>query len=178
MGAVADHDRTFRARVVSEESTAKEGVHFTLSDGVMKQGEYWSYLPVTINRTADMKEETLTITLELIPTDDLKANVKDGTVFTLNVADYLLRPANWQQYYFGNYSANKYKFMIEVLGITDYPMTGRNDPELIEGTYSSSQIETFSKQCADAYREYRRDHGPIWEDDNAENKVEISFPTS
>ena len=75
MGTVVDRDRKFKAEVVKELSTAVEGTHFRLGEGVMKAGEYWSQLPITLYRTADMKEKAVSITLRLVATEDLLGRV-------------------------------------------------------------------------------------------------------
>ena len=180
MGPVVDRDRKFKAEVVKELSTAVEGTHFRLGEAVMKAGEYWSQLPVTLCRTADMKEKAVSITLRLVATEDLLGGVGDGGseegYFTLHVGDFLMEPQNWPTLYFGEYSVNKYSFVVSTLGIADFPAESRYDSGPSEGTkFTVSEMYTFKAQLQAAYAEYRAEHGPIYMDDNAVEKVEISF---
>lgn len=179
MGRVAERDRVFRAEVVPELSTAVENTHFRLHDGVMKGGEYWSTLPVTLLRTPDMKNEAVSITLKLTPTDDLEAGVNDGTgleYFTLYVADFLMQPPNWPTLYFSAYSNNKYQFVLDILGISDFPTESRYDAAPSEGAkFTVSQMYAFQYRLREAYAEYRLTNPPIYMDDNASVKEEISF---
>lgn len=185
MGRISDHDRTFRAEFVRDHSTAVEDTHFTLHDGVMKAGEYWSQIPITLHRTPDLKEEAVTITLRIVTADDLDlgGGVDAGTefeFFTLNVADFLLPPQFWPQNYFGDYSLNKYMYVISVLGITDFPVYANNEPTPVDGhtKFTVSELYAFQYELRQAYAAYRAEgNPPIWMDDNVpdQDKVEISF---
>ena len=181
MGRVTNFDRIFRARVVANNTTAVEGTHFLLHDGVMKAGEYWSLLPITLYRTPDLQTQAVTITLELAVTDDLQGDVvaEGGNYgsFTLTVADYLLPPQNWPTSYFGAYSENKYRFVIATLGIADFPAESRYDSggSSNGAKFTISEILTFQFRLIEAYAEYRKTNPPIYMDDDAVEKVEISF---
>ena len=71
---------------------------------------------------------------------------------------------------------NKYSFVVSTLGIADFPAESRYDSGPSEGTkFTVSEMYTFKAQLQAAYAEYRAEHGPIYMDDNAVEKVEISF---
>jgi hypothetical protein len=106
MGRVSDRDRVFRARVIADSSTAVEGTHFRLHDGVIKAGELESILPITLYRTHDLRYEAIKIYLEIVPTSDLGDGVQVGNNFILWVGDFFMKPATWTIYidqYFGSY---------------------------------------------------------------------------
>jgi hypothetical protein len=189
MGGLADRDRTFRAVAVAENTTAVEGTHYRILDGVIKADEYEGYLPVEVYRTEDTKTEPVSLQLLLVDTDDLKAGNGDAQMeqsadnvfsadnlikFTLSWGDILMRPANWP-YYWGAYYANKYQFAIDVLGQTDWPTYSRYDTDYIEGYYTTAQLQNLATQLNAAYQEYKLANGPIYNDDSAENKIEIYF---
>ncbi|MDR2130266.1 MAG: DUF4843 domain-containing protein [Odoribacteraceae bacterium] len=177
LGKVSDKDRVFRARVVADSTTAVEGTHYRLHDGLLKAGEMESYLPVTLYRAPGLKSAAVKICLEILPTGDLGAGLREGNRFTLHVGDFFMKPEWWTYYvdaYFGAYCDNKYKFIIETLDIIDFPMTGaRYAPEA--GSYTPPQMQGFQYTLVNAYAEYRKTNPPIWVDDNAETKVEIKF---
>ena len=175
MGNLSDNDRSFTAQVVADSSTAIADTHFKLLDGVMKANEYLSYLPVVLYRTEDTKEKEVSVLLQLTDSGELApGNAKDIT-FRLTWGDILLRPDNWPEYFFGVYSKNKYQFAIDVLGITNWPQTGRVTSEREEGVYTIAEIQHFASELNKAYQEYRKENGPIYVDDNANVLEEIYY---
>ena len=179
LGNTADRDRRFIARVVPDSSTAVEGTHYRLVDGVLPAGATATYLPVNLLRAPDLKNAAVKLYLEIVPSADLGVGVDRGVFFTLHVADMLMKPSWWDMYidyqYFGTYCDNKYKFIIETLGIHDFPATsGRYAPQ--EGYYTPPRMHGFRYAVKTAYEEYRRTNPPIWVDDNADPLVEITFP--
>lgn len=71
MGYVDSRDRTFRVETVTDGTTAVAGIHYKLLDGIMKAGQYDSYLPVVIYRTEDTKETPVSLVVKLIDSSDL-----------------------------------------------------------------------------------------------------------
>lgn len=174
MGAVADYDRTFKAVAIADSSTAIEGVHYKLLDGVMKAGEYISYLPVVLYRTADTKEQKVSVYLRISQTNDLGAGNANLINYRISWADMLMKPKNWP-YYFGSYSNNKYRFAIDVLGMTEWPQADRFYDGVSGGVFTISELQLFANQLNEAYTEYRKTHDPIYMDENADELVEIYY---
>lgn len=174
MGNIEDYDRTFKAVAVADSTTAEYPKHYEILDGTMKAGEYTSYLPVVIKRTSDTQNHYVTVYLQLVSTDDLGVGNADALNYKINFGDILMKPANWP-YYFGTYSVNKYRFAIDVLGITDWPQATRFQDADVEGYYSIAQLQLMAAQLNEAYAEYRLTHDPIYVDDDAEEKVEIHY---
>lgn len=176
-GRVDDRrDRVVRAEVIPDSTTATEGIHYRLEEGVIEAGEYEGVLPLTFYRTPDMKTETFRIKLRIADSDDLKAGLEEEAYIRVLVSDVLMRPVNWPEWYgFGEYSPNKYRFVLDELGIEDFPVLGRWDTGYEEGKFATGQLWAFAYQLQEAYKKYRVDYGPIYMDDNADPKVEISF---
>lgn len=175
MGYVDSRDRIFRAEPITQGTTAVAGTHYKLLDGVMKAGEYDSYLPVVIYRTEDTKETPVSLVVKLIDSPDLTPGNADDITFTMGWGDILMKPDHWPDYFFGTYSINKYRFAIDRLGLTDWPSAGRETAGKEEGVYTTSELQRFSDQLNRDYQDYRQEYGPIYEDDNADPKVEIYF---
>ena len=175
MGYLSDNDRSFSAQVVPDSSSAVEGVHYKLLDGVIKANEYVSYLPVVLFRTDDTKEESVSVLLQLTDNGELSPGNSEDIQFRLTWGDILLRPENWPEYFFGSYSNNKYRFAIDVLGLTDWPMTGRVTPGREEGVYTIAEIQHFASELNKAYQEYREANGPIYVNDDAPVLEEIYY---
>lgn len=175
MGNLANVDRTFKAEVVADSSTAVAGLHYKLLDGVMHAGQYLACLPVVLYRTADTQNKSVNIKLRLTDAGDLLPGNAEYQTFSLTWGDILLKPDNWPDYYFGVYSKNKYRFAIDILGLTDWPQTARVTTQKVDGVYTISEIQAFAGRLNEAYATYRTTHGPIYVDDNAESKEEIYY---
>ena len=175
LGSTVDYDRQFKAIAIADSSTATEGVHYKILDGVMKAGEYISYLPVVLYRTADTKEKEVSVYLQISETPDLGAGNYELINYRISWADMLMKPKNWP-YYFGSYSTNKYRFAIDVLGLTDWPQADRFY-DGSGGAYVISELQLFANQLNEAYAAYRKTYGPIYVDDTVpENeRVEIYY---
>lgn len=175
MGYVESRDRIFRAEAMPEKTTAVAGTHYKLLDGVLKAGQYDSYLPVVIYRTADTKITPVALVVRLIGSPDLTPGNSGDTGFTMGWGDILMKPEHWPEFFFGTYSINKYRFAIDQLGISDWPQAGRETSGKEEGVYTTSELQRFSDGLNRDYQEYRKTHDPIYENDNADPKVEIYF---
>ncbi len=175
MGNPADYDRIFRVKVLPDSTTAIEGQHYKILDGIMPAGKYESYLPIILYRTEDTQELSVSLFIEIIATNDLKPGNPDAINFSLHWADMLMRPAHWPEYFFGEYSVNKYRFAIDVTGHTDWEQAPRVTTGKQEGIYTITEIQREADKLNDAYAEYRKTHGPIYVDDNADSLVEIYF---
>ena len=174
MGNIENRDRSFRAVAVPDSTTAQSPLHYELLDGTLEAGEYMAYLPVLIKRTSDTQDHFVTLYLKLIDTEDLTVGNANAITYKLNWGDILMRPAHWP-YFFGSYSVNKYRFAIDVLGLTDWPQATRTATAAEEGIYTAAQLQLMAARLNEAYAEYRLANGPIYVDDNAEEKVEIYY---
>lgn len=171
-----ERDRVVCAEVIADSTTAVEGTHYRLEEGVIKAGEYEGILPLTFYRTPEMKTEMLRIKLRIADSDDLKAGLEEEAYIRVLVSDILTYPYTWPTPCFGTYSTNKYQFIIDHFGVSEWPMLTRYDTEYAEGKYTMGQLYTLAYQYQEYYENYRANGGaPIYMDDNAPQKVEISF---
>ncbi len=175
-GRLSDKDRAVKVSYIPDSTTAVSGTHFKLNDGIVKAGEYDGYVPVTLFRSPDMKQNTFRIKLKIVNNEWFESGVIEDNYIALEVSDKLIKPTNWPQWYgFGEYSDNKYRFVIDVLGISDFPVANRYQTGPVEGIYTAAQLFGFAYRLKIAYEEYKKVHGPIYMNDNADPKVEISF---
>ncbi|MCR8669023.1 DUF4843 domain-containing protein [Aestuariibaculum sp. M13] len=128
-GSVKYFDREVSVSVLSS-STAQEGVHFTLPDKVViKADSINGYLPVTLLRTDDMKEQELSLKLKLEENENFNNNLLETnkvlngdrlvsyTEFEIAVSDILTQPQYWPTAYLGDYSEKKLYLWAEVLEV-------------------------------------------------------------
>lgn len=122
-GRYSDHDTEFSITVVSDKSTAKEGVHYQLIDvaQVVPAGSNVGKAKIRLLRTADMTDSTYTMKLAIQENRNFKPGVTD--TMTVSITDRLVKP-DWWVYspynaYLGNYTETKLRLWLEFMGVTD-----------------------------------------------------------
>ncbi len=161
-GNTCDHDRTVDITIVSEGTTAVEGTDYTLSPTVIPAGSYGTNLQVTVYRTPELTEQEKYILFQIIPNDELSTDVNPAwTDYKLIINDKLTEPARWiyDCYpYFGIYSEVKYRFIIDTLGMWDFPSSGENAIPKAQMLYYQDKMKT-------ALAKYEQENGPLYDED-------------
>lgn len=177
MGNARDKDRTVNIRIVPDTTTAT-GQHYVILQTIVKAGAFTTYIPVLVKRTADLKTKEVRILLEIAPSDDFLPGIPNtiattsgaggATQFLVKINDFLTKPSNWESVlsiYFGTYSQVKYKFIIDVTGRTEFPISGQ---EMV----SPSQFLFYRKLCREALDTYNASNGPLKD----ESGIIVTFP--
>ena len=129
-GKGVDYDREVNLVVVDEKTTAVKDVDYVMEKVVFTAGAVETVLKVRVNRTEGLKQEERAIFLQILPTEGLGVDVDTTWVdYKIKIHDILTKPARWIyecQPYFGTYSKVKYRYIIDVLGIWDFPDSGDN----------------------------------------------------
>ncbi|QTE21328.1 DUF4843 domain-containing protein [Polaribacter cellanae] len=127
-GFISDKDRTVKINILKT-STAKKGVHFNIADNIIvPANEIIGYIPVTLNRTADMKLKPFSLKLQLLENKNFKTNLKGSkkssnanrllnyTEFELTFSDILTEPDKWfiLKSWIGDFSTKKLYLFAEV----------------------------------------------------------------
>jgi hypothetical protein len=178
MGLAADYDRVIRGATVAKGTTAVEGTNFAFIDGMIKAGAVEGYLPVLLYRTADIKTKTIVLNLTIGETKDFKAGVVEDQNFTLSWSDDLVKPSNWDglislAFYFGDYSKAKYRFIIDVTGVTNFPLQQSGRVPLNPGEYSSIMMNDVKLRVKAELAVYNASHATPLTD---ENGMLVTFP--
>ena len=102
--------------------------------------------------------------------------MEEYDTFSLRWSDNLVKPDNWRPYFlevfFGSYSRIKYQFIIEVLGINEFPLQPSRY-SWTEGYYSTSQMWEFNSKLKLALVGYNSTHDPDLTDENGNL---VTFP--
>lgn len=136
-GKTATRDRQITMTVVDTATTAVAGTHYKLLDYHMPKDSFVTNLGIVLYRTADLQDTAVQLTVQLQPNSDFPVLMKDTTsangrlvtdnVYHIRFSDQLIKPTNWDSflvYIFGTYSKVKYRFIIDVTGRTDFPISG------------------------------------------------------
>lgn len=178
MGDVAATDRVVRGRTIAEGTTAKEGIHYSFIDGVVPAGSIYGELPVVLHRTTDIQDTSVSLVLGIAETKDFKSGVGEDSSFTLTWSDNVVKPSNWDGfisigYYFGTYSAVKWRFIISVTGIDNFPLqqSGRVPPA--DGEFTGAAMMDIVNVLKAALNAYNEENDPDLTDENGQL---VTFP--
>lgn len=177
MGNAREKDRTVAIQTVADSTTATSQ-QFTILPTIVKAGSFTTDIPVLVNRTPDMKTKEVRILLAIVASADFLPGVPNTTATTgraggatqylIKINDFLTKPSNWESVlstYFGAYSQVKYKFMIDVTGRTEFPITGQD-------AISPSQFLFYKKLCREALETYNTTYAPLTD----EYGMLVTFP--
>ena len=118
-GETADKDRTVTIAVDNEKTTASEN-HYSFNGSlIIKAGEHYADLPVTLLRTDDLRSKRVKLVLKITEGGDITPGVKEWSKLSIIWSDMISKPANWENMteFFGTYSDTKYRFIIDILEI-------------------------------------------------------------
>lgn len=177
MGNARNKDRTVAIQTVADSTTATTR-QYTILPTIVKAGSFTTDIPVLVTRTPDMKTREVRILLAIVASADFLPGVRNTTATTsgaggitqylVKVNDHLTKPSNWESLlsaYFGAYSQVKYKFVIDVTGRTEFPITGQD-------MVSPSQFLFYKKLCREALETYNTTNGPLTD----EFGMMVTFP--
>lgn len=172
-GFKSDEDRAITVKV-KEESTAQKDIHYTIpEDVVIPANAYVGYIPVTFNRTEDMKTEVLSLKLQLLENENFKVDLYGEEIsynsnrvlsyseFEITVSDILTEPDRWStlERWIGAFSVKKFYLFAEVNNI---PLPNY-DIEFDQVTFWG-HLDIFK-----AYLEAQKNAGtPVLEEDGTE----------
>ncbi|WP_207534533.1 DUF4843 domain-containing protein [Desertivirga arenae] len=177
MGLPATRDRIVRGEAISEGTTAVEGTHYRFIDGFVRAGQTEGTLNVLLLRTADIKSKTASLNLRIAETADFKPGVVEDNFFTVSWSDNLVKPSNWDAFiglstYFGAYSNVKYRFIIDVLGVANFPLQQSARVPLQPGEYSGAMMLDLKFRLKAALASYNATNPPLTD----ENGTAVTFP--
>lgn len=172
MGPIEPFDRIFKAEADADATTAVLHTDYQILDGVVKANSYIGYLPVVLIKTVDLKTTTKNLSLILTDNGSFKPGVKEDMRFLIYFNDALVMPSNWNVLatYFGAYSEVKYKFIIQVLGRSDFPVV---TSAYKEGLLTNYQMLDMKNVLKDALTIYNNTHPEPMRD---EFNTLVTFP--
>lgn len=153
-----DKERTLYAK----EGTPENGGHFTIEECVLQKDSVNSVIVIKLYRDhikSTLKElgkenEDMTVGINIVPTGDFLGEMgEDELCFIVTFNDRLTIPSNWNSLktYFGEPSLVKYQFIIDVLGISEFPTTGDNK-------YEAGELYYFQDELRVALVKYNNEH--------------------
>ena len=176
-GKLSDQPRTVMLKT-AQGTTATAGVDFELKEFTVPAGASKFNYPLILLNSAGMAKNVYRIVLEPAETKDFILGTLGQTPETvtnqgteenfrylkIDVSGMYVRPAYWDllDADFGEFSAEKYKFMVKILGITDFSFEN----------IGSDGLLNYPVTLRNALAAYEAANGPLLD----ENGQRISFP--
>lgn len=165
-GAAKDFARTVSVKAAAG-STAREGVDYLLPEVKLPAGDLTIRYPVILLNSPGMLTNIYRLVVEAVPNKDFAkgaygSEITGETVavksMKIDVTNTIVRPTYWgsMQGYFGTFSVRKFKFMIEVTGLTNFSEEAIG----IDGAYN------LPLKLRNALAEYEAINGPMIDENN------------
>jgi hypothetical protein len=182
-------DRAVPLKVDAARTTAIAGTHYQILETKIKANEITARVPILIKRTADLKTNQVRLYVKIETSAEFPLNIintKTNNTFNgeptstytqgylIKFSDQLLKPDTWDasgswfKLFFGNYSAVKYKFIIDVTGRTVWGPRARDGAE----APTSTQMYIYYGKLLSALYEYEKVNGPMMD----ETGNPVTFP--
>ena len=178
MGDATNTDREVKLAVIADSTTAVEGTHYEFLPYHIPAGEFSADLPVLVKRTADLKNQEVRLLLQVTASKDFQPGIPHSPVagnfagaglkYLVKINDFLTKPSNWDTrliYYFGTYSQVKFKFIIDITGITDFPV---GSPP----AFSFGEMQYYNAFCKSKLSDHETANGPLLD----EFGLPVTFP--
>lgn len=164
-GAPANTDRIYKI-VVDAGATAIEGKHYAWPPLVIKAGRVVDTLFMRFNRTADLRQGRVSMTLRLVPNENFSTDIQsrlggyadtvNAILFKVSLSDMLVAGPDWNIYYasyFGTFSEKKMRLMNTVVGLPlNFWATsgGLNSAGIASAIYYATAMGRYLRQQAAA----------------------------
>lgn len=152
MGTVADRDRTLKLAVDAGKTTATANQYDVPTTVTIPANSNKAVFPVVLKRDASLTDKTVSLYIKVDNSEDFQTGVNEWNHLLLKWNDQLSRPKNWEselQTYFGTYSDEKYRFMLNNAGgITEFSTE----------TMSWAQLTNFKIVFTNLLDEYNAAH--------------------
>lgn len=164
VGAATDNAREISVKAAIG-TTAREGIDYKLPGISLPAGELTVLYPVVLINSEELKDTTFRLVVEVAANKYFEPGAAGREIGnTINMHQYiidfnnqLIKPGYWNliQGYFGAYSATKYRFMMQVMGTSDFA------PESAGGTLTYADLLNYPVTLRNALAEYEAVHGPL-----------------
>ncbi|MFD2556558.1 DUF4843 domain-containing protein [Sphingobacterium tabacisoli] len=182
-GYPLDRDITFELEAVEGDIQA---VDYHFPKYVLKAGQVELRSAIYIDRPKreDLFKETPGhITFKLKSTTDLLGGSKEMSSLKVSLRNNISKPDNWDSaplyyrplnYYFGSYSDVKYKFIMQVMGLTYFTIYVISNSATEADPYgiSTSEMANYIKECKIALEVHNQENGALLD----ENNLPVVFP--
>lgn len=143
-GRIKDYDRHFQVEIAADSTTAIEGENYEKLNNryTVKAGDYFTYIPIVLNRTENIQDEAKSLLIRLLPGEDFKIGIPvwkklpnqwDGVIkgdfpadfHKVVITDFVSKPSRWiglandglEAGLWGDFTQKKYRLICEQFGL-------------------------------------------------------------
>jgi len=122
MGTSADHDRIANIEVVTSKTTASSDLYVVPSQVTVPANATKTLCTIILKRGEILKTKGVRLYVKVNTSSDFQVGAIEQDHLILKWNDLLSKPKNWSTLseYFGTYSDTKYRFIIQILGTSEY----------------------------------------------------------
>lgn len=160
VGGAANHPRTIAVKA-GVGTTARQGVDFILPEHILPAGALTVDYPVILLNSPEMEDTEFRLVAEVAESKDFTAGATGqeiGGTFNLpkmlvKITNRIVMPTYWPdvESAFGTFSAVKFRFMIQVTGLTDFSYEA----------IGTSGVYNLPVRLQNALLEYEAANGPL-----------------
>ncbi|HVW62041.1 MAG TPA: DUF4843 domain-containing protein [Puia sp.] len=170
IGTATGADRKVSVEAVADSTTAMEGKNYKLLPAVIRAGRYKDSLAVLVMKTPALDSTEVRLLLRISASSDLQPGVKERDTYLVKINNILTKPDNWDgllTLFFGTYSKVKYRFIIDVTGISVFNF------KTATGGADFQYYQYLKQVVRDALTNYEAQHGPLTD----ESGNQVTFPS-
>ncbi len=123
MGEPTTYERVVKLEIDDSKTTANSSQYELPLQVTIPSGKLEVPFFITLKRTAELIDQTVSLSVKIIESEDFKVGVNEQNHFLLSWNDILGKPVNWDtklKEFFGEYSLVKYRFIIDSLGFGEF----------------------------------------------------------
>lgn len=183
MGYPTNQDIPFELEAVEGDLLT---VKYHLPKYVLKAGQTEIKVPIYFDKLANedsFKDKAGRIVFRLKSNNLVMEGSQEMSKLTISLRNSIAKPDNWDEaplyyralsYYFGSYSDTKYRFVMQVMGLTYFTIYVSSNSITEADPYgvSTSEMANYIKECKIALEQHNLEFGPLLD----ENKLPVVFP--
>jgi hypothetical protein len=156
-GKTAATDRPFTLEVVKDSTNVAPG-DYTVGATIMPANSFIAQIPVIVKKNVpglNLKKERAKLVFRFVPNEHFLQGEPTRIMFRIVWYDFLAQPASWfiLQPMVGNFSQAKYRFIIDVLGVTEFTKYQNNfNIQLAVQATLRSALKAYNENPANAGR--------------------------
>lgn len=154
-----------------QQSTAVEGIHYSVGKATIPAGEYTTNIPIKVISAPELATKEVYVYLCIVLGDEYLGDLGESRLkIKVKINNILTKPSNWDSFiktYFGTYGPVKYQFIIDTLGLYEFMLSGTETP------VTKAEMAYYKDKLKTELIKYEKEHGPLMEEGNIKVDFDI-----
>lgn len=178
-GDSVNYDREFTIQIPEKDTiTTAEKDQYVIGKGIIPAGSFTGSIEVKLNYDKRLDDSIYNVRFEIAPNPEFPQLKLNKNYMTVKFTAKVIQPVNWKwlRYYFGDYSTNWWKFVIEKTGKTSFPYFP-NQPDPENWPMSAGEVEAYKFFMQIELNKYNATHEtPFTHEDGAKKDLPVVMP--